>query len=297
MEDDSFECLWLRLRPDRLPRGANSIIVGVLYNPPPGTLRYKPDREVISYLCKSAEVKYPLSGVILMGDTNQLKYQPLCTRCGLKQVVKSPTRGQNQLDSIFTNLTKFYKDLPQHHPPLGQSDHQLLVLPGTPVAKGVSASPPPQETHTCCDEVSWTRTEPRRLKTCGGSPTPHADQKVKRFYSIVRPFLDKTVPLKKGNVTSRDKKWITPRIKQRGRKLSYQKEVKHLKNTDSGKWFDMVKSLIGASTPRGRTLQSSASEKKDMCESLSEHFSSVWSNVHRVIPDVTDVADQLSDGY
>ncbi|XP_035691380.1 uncharacterized protein LOC118426221 [Branchiostoma floridae] len=327
LEDDSFECLWLRIRPDRLPRGVNSIITGVLYNPPPGTIRCKPDTEVISYLCKSiqsAEMKYPLSGVILMGDTNQLKHQPLCTRCRLKQVVKSPTRGQNQLDSIFTNLTKFYNEQPQHHPPLGQSDHQLLTLPGRPWPKD------PVFVHRrrkCTPEAM--RALGLALNLVDFTPveeTANVDQKVERFYSIVCPLLDKTVPLKKGKVTSQDKPWITPHIKRliaerqktymsgntgayqklrnkvqrclkSAKKLYYQREVEELKHTDSNKWFSMVKSLIGVSAPRGRTPQSSATEEKDMCESLSEHFSSVWANVQRSIPDVADVASQLSDGF
>ncbi|CAH1255574.1 Hypp1563 [Branchiostoma lanceolatum] len=325
LEDDSFECLWLRIRPDRLPRGVNNLITGVLYNPPPGTPRHKPDREVISYLCQSvqsAEAKYPLSGVILMGDTNQLKYKPLCTRCGLKQVVKLPTRGQNQLDSIFTNLTKFYKEQPQHYPPLGQSDHQLLILPGNPWLKE------PVHVNRC-----RTRT-PAAMRSLGLAlnladftpveEAPHPGHKVELFYSIVCPILDKTVPLKKGNVTSQDKKWMTPRIKRliaerqktflsgntvayrklrnkvqrclkSAKRLYYQKEVEHLKNTDSNKWYSMVKSLIGASVPRGGNPETSTSEEEGMCESLSEHFSSVWSKVQRVIPDVADVADQLSD--
>lgn len=46
LQDPSFEMLWAQLRPARLPRGCNSIVVGALYHPPsasdPAIMEYQP---------------------------------------------------------------------------------------------------------------------------------------------------------------------------------------------------------------------------------------------------------------
>ncbi|KAI8488228.1 hypothetical protein Bbelb_340770 [Branchiostoma belcheri] len=298
------------------------MIVGIVYNPPPGSLRHKADKDVISYLTasiQSAEAKYPLSGVILLGDTNQLKYKSLCMRAGLKQVVSGPTRGGNQLDSIFTNMTKYYCSKPLHLPPLGSSDHQVLVLPGTPWIKEPVYV---YRRRKCTPETM--RSLGLALNLTDFSPVEsslHAEQKVDQFYSILRPLLDRLLPYKKGKVTSRDKEWITPRIKglilerqkafmsgdttgykrlrnkvqqcmKTAKKSFYLKEVDHLKHGDTRKWYGLVKSMMGAPKQRGGSVPTPGID----CESLSEHFASVWSSVTRNTPGISDVSHQLSDG-
>ena len=46
----------------------------------------------------------PSSGIVIAGDFNQLKLKELCNRFNLKKSVKKPTRGQNTLDQILTNM-------------------------------------------------------------------------------------------------------------------------------------------------------------------------------------------------
>ncbi len=67
------EVLWVKLRPNRLPRG-------------------------ISCNC----------GIMLVGDFKTASIQ---RQCGLKQVVKLPTRGSKTLHIILTNLSQYYTDM------------------------------------------------------------------------------------------------------------------------------------------------------------------------------------------
>ena len=45
----------------------------------------------------------------------------------LYQIVKFPTRGQNLLDLIFTNMKEFYKQ-PIKRPAFGLSDHDTIEI-------------------------------------------------------------------------------------------------------------------------------------------------------------------------
>lgn len=69
----------------------------------------------------------PSTGIIIGGDFNSLNLHPICLRLDLKSLVKAPTRGQNTLDNILTNMPELYYDA-QHLPPIGRSDHQCLLL-------------------------------------------------------------------------------------------------------------------------------------------------------------------------
>ncbi|KAI8493788.1 hypothetical protein Bbelb_281350 [Branchiostoma belcheri] len=130
LEEDGHEALWLWLRPARLPRGLNCLVVAAIYNPPKSSATHKPDDEVTNYLgrcLEKIEREYSHPGIVILGDTNKYKSQSLCARYGLKQVVSRATRGNSQLDSIFTNLQGLYS-APVHLPPIGTSDHETILL-------------------------------------------------------------------------------------------------------------------------------------------------------------------------
>ena len=64
----TFEVLWIKLRPKRLPRGIPSIIVGTIYHPPSSD-----NQAMINYLIEtltSIEANNPNCGIIVMGDLN-----------------------------------------------------------------------------------------------------------------------------------------------------------------------------------------------------------------------------------
>ena len=69
---------------------------------------------------------YPSAGLLLMGDFNQMKLTVLRRRFNIKKAVRQPTRGQNVLDQILTNMLDLYNDV-TYLPPVGLSDHQCVI--------------------------------------------------------------------------------------------------------------------------------------------------------------------------
>ena len=93
---DDHECLWIYLRPTRLPRGLTCIITSVIYHPP-GT----DGAILLDHLFHSltlVESKYPNCGLIVTGDFNRLDLTRLLNHFRLKQTVKIPTRNDLTLD-------------------------------------------------------------------------------------------------------------------------------------------------------------------------------------------------------
>lgn len=68
----------------------------------------------------------PSAGIVITGDINQLDPRSLCRRFDLWKIVKAPTRRNNILDQILTNMGNIYGEA-QHLPPLGCSDHQCIL--------------------------------------------------------------------------------------------------------------------------------------------------------------------------
>ena len=123
--DRNFEVLWVQVRPYRLPRGVQSIVVGTVYHPPAAQ-----DSLMINYLYESIsaiEVKYPDCGIIIAGDFNKLNIARIKNGFGLKQIVQFPTRGQSVLDLVLTNSASLY-DAPKKIPPFGLSDHYCVMV-------------------------------------------------------------------------------------------------------------------------------------------------------------------------
>jgi hypothetical protein len=129
IESDDYESLWLLLKPHRLPRGLNPIVLGIVYLPPGSD-----DKALLAHLTESIDSflsTNPGAGIILAGDFNQFKHLQLCSSLNLKQLVKDATRGKNILDKIFTNISKFYNSALVISP-IGHSDHNSIVLKPLP---------------------------------------------------------------------------------------------------------------------------------------------------------------------
>lgn len=65
--------------------------------------------------------------MILLGDFNKVNISRLKRNFLLKQIVNFPTRDQNKLDLILTNLNDFY-DIPTMLPPIDLSDHVTATI-------------------------------------------------------------------------------------------------------------------------------------------------------------------------
>ena len=110
--------MWLWARLAGLPRTVSGLLICVVYHPPSSPH----DALLIDHLSTSLESKYSSSGVVILGDFNQLNIDQLCRLTGLGQTVNTPTRGQAILDKILTNMQHHYR-IPQITSPIGLSDH------------------------------------------------------------------------------------------------------------------------------------------------------------------------------
>ena len=112
---DDHECLWIHLRPNRLPRGISCIIIAVIYHPPSADEKLMQDHLFQTLTLIGSE--FPNCGVILTSDFNHLNVSRLLNHFCLKQIVKIPTRKEATLDLIITNIHKYYNS-PQGFPGL-----------------------------------------------------------------------------------------------------------------------------------------------------------------------------------
>ena len=125
IEDDEHEVLWIRLKPNKLPRKYSCIIMACIYPPPgadKGSLR--------EYLITSLDTvlwRSPDCGVILSGDLNQFNDSFLRTHYGYEQLVKATTRNRAILDKMWSNKTPLYGCLTVLDG-VGTSDHKMVLL-------------------------------------------------------------------------------------------------------------------------------------------------------------------------
>ena len=100
IEDDEYEVLSVRLRPQKLPRKYSCIIIAFIYHPTKadnGSMR--------EYTITSLDTIlrcYPECGIILTGDFNQLRDSFLRVHYGYAQLVNVATRNGAILDKIWS---------------------------------------------------------------------------------------------------------------------------------------------------------------------------------------------------
>ena len=127
-EEDDKEVLWLLLSPPRTPRPFSSVIIAIVYYPPGQNAECGTD--MIEYLTRNLDrllYDRPSSAIVIAGDFNKLNLTRLCNRFNLKKSILAPTRGNNTLDQVLTNMQDMYNPT-IYLPPLGHSDHQCLFL-------------------------------------------------------------------------------------------------------------------------------------------------------------------------
>ena len=105
LHDPDFEVLSVRTRPVRLPRGFSCVITGTVYHPPSAD-----DKRILDYLLKSLteiERRHPSCGILLSGDFNHLDVNRLLRQFNMKQLIKIPTRKDQVLDLVTTNMSQY----------------------------------------------------------------------------------------------------------------------------------------------------------------------------------------------
>ena len=271
--DSLFEVLWINMRPTRLPRGFTNLIVGTVYHPPSAE-----NAAMLNYLsnCLSVmESRFPNCGFIILGDFNKLNTSRLRTGYDLKQLVNFPTRGNNTLDIVLTNLNAFF-DQPTKCSPFGLSDHMSIEV--RPVERG-NIQEKSKLTVKTRDLRPSSRLAMRKYLELVDIPemlsrVNSCDEKASLQETIVKTGLDYVLPLRRKKIKSNDPPWINPTLKSliinrqkalnqgnleefkrlrnqvnRQREICrakyYKTTVQHLKQCKSNAWWNEVKKLSG----------------------------------------------------
>lgn len=134
-----LEVIWAKVRPARLPRCVSEIYIAVIYYP-------KQDQAIAQRMIGHIEstidnilTNHPKAAFVVMGDFNQLNVDQLLLNKKFSQVVNKPTRGNNILDKIVTNIASLYEDV-EICAPIGNSDHSTVVW------RPRESHPPPNRT-------------------------------------------------------------------------------------------------------------------------------------------------------
>ena len=297
----NHESLWLRLRPFRLPRDFSCIIVGVIYHPPSAD-----NHELYDCLINSLDkilARYPLAGVVIMGDFNQFDHKRLCRNTSLTQIVKKATRGNAILDLIFTNMKHWY-NTPEILPAIGQSDHMSIFF------QSLNRQQRPNTT----TKVWIPKRNPWNIKAIGRflndldwsvlTFLPSCQEKCDFFYNIILMGLDTILPKKSVKLHCRDKPWITPDLKflisqrqkafvsgnlseynmlrnkvirevKQSKFKFYESQISNLKNSKPRKWWSAIKSLAGyfkRSLLRSVEVDGSIMQGKDLATAINKAF-------------------------
>lgn len=115
--------LMLRCRPFYLYRDFTVTIIMAVYILPQARLALG---ELLPAITQQQN-KYPEGVFMIAGEFNQVNLKTVLPK--FHQYVNFPTRGENTLDHVYSNMTDAYKASPS--PNLGQSDHiSLFLTPG-----------------------------------------------------------------------------------------------------------------------------------------------------------------------
>lgn len=274
-DNTDLEVLWVHTRPRRLPRGVPCIVTGTVYHPPGAN-----NNTMIEHLTNSLieiEGQFPGCGIIIAGDFNKLNVKVLARQFKFKQLVHQPTRGNNILDLVLTNLHRYFDLMSiELRPPFGLSDHNSVSV--KPILRK-------SRNHSC--NFAYIRdTRPSRKQELGRylrdidwsiiQTTPSCEEKSNLFGSLINLGLDVIMPIKKVKLHHNDPPWITKKFKHlvkqrqkafsRGDKISfnryrnqinrerkslretfYSSKVKDLKESNPKAWWREVKRISGAS--------------------------------------------------
>lgn len=199
----------------------------------------------------------------------------------MKQLVRTPTRGDHILDLIITNMPQLYnKDSVERYPPFGLSDHNVIMLhPRKRPSQAISR----RTVRKRDTRRSKTYELCRYLSSCDWSflDSPmNCENQVQLFVELVRIGLDNIMPLKTTKLHVNDPPWFTPELKKliklrqrafqtddkelfrlyrnrvnRERKTCranfFSSKVQHLKETKPSQWWNDVKKIAGMTPATG----------------------------------------------
>ena len=300
-----LEIMWISARPAWLPRNIGVIIIAAVYFPP-NSLADTRDR-LIKHIISTAQLlqtRYTNPGFVILGDLNTFPDKEVTRPLNLKQVVKVPTRGNNTLDKIITNLHKLY-NAPVSLPNLGNSDHSSVLW--EPCHQQQSKEPV---------KTQYTRRFPdSRIREFGRWITQQSwqevldmegtDNKCDLFYDIIWEKIDALFPLKKRRTHPKDKPWMNTKIKdliadrqkahkegnnelrkQLAREIIHEikqsKEEYHatqmerIQRAEPRNWFNHMKRILGTKQPDPLKNIKDLANNPDTCaDTINKHFAAI----------------------
>ena len=267
---------------------------------------------MLEYLFKSLteiEGQYPNCGLLLAGDFNRLDIKSLLRQFKMKQLVHLPSRKDQTLDLIITNLFQHYSsDSLSIHPPFELSDHNVVTL--YPKVRSVDTQTQnvvqkrdtrrKSELGRYLCSINWSLIE--TVLSC--------EDKNTLFVNLVRTGLDIIMPVKDTKVHANNPPWITAEFKKliqsrqrafhennvtlyrayrnrinkerkRLRSNFFEMKISHLKETTQSLWWNEVKRISGM-TPSADT--------KNLLEQL--HLENVEANIQ-----VVDLANRINNAF
>ena len=296
----------------------NKIVVGSIYVSPKS--RHK--IETIDHIIETVHHARAKFGndvhFLLGGDFNRLDVTEILDAYGaLKQFISTPTRKDAILELLLTDLHPFFHP-PTTLPPLqvdedkvgSDSDHDIVVLaPKSNCKFKVERTKKTVKTRPLPDSgVDKFGKEITSHDWQEVLQTDNIDEKVNMFHKYLRDLLDKHFPEKSITISSLDKKWMSPDLKNLLRKR--QREfVKHrksnkwkklnkkfkklkrktiknfysnftteLKETNPSRWYEMAKKIGALDQMNGRETFVECLEglsDKESAQLIAEHFAAI----------------------
>ena len=308
LRDPDIESQWFVIKPNHLPRGINSIILGTVYHPPQND-----DNKLRAHLFSSLDsalASYPNSAIVVLGDFNQFKPGNLCSSFKLKRLVTKPTRGNKILDQAYSTMSQYY-DEALILPPVGLSDHSSVLLqpsnyhapslPATRVLKRDCKASNRQALLSFLQAINWTPLY--HMSLC--------EDQFNDFQSTLATAMDKCLPMRSVKLHPTDKPWMTVEIKdaikkrqrawatgsshlyylyrnkviklcKHARSRFYRDIVSHMQDTNPKKWWSNIKLLSGLPKPAllsCTTIDGTFLRDTDLAEAINDSFSNVASDI------------------
>ena len=246
----SSEVVWGILRP-KVPIGRISTIISCCFYSPP---RSRKNAALIDHITETLQSLLKIHnnpGIIISGDKNDMNISSILSiEPSLRQIVLKPTRGQNILDIIVTNLSSYYQEpciIPPIHPDVSghgvPSDHQ-----------GVMAVPlkSQQTTEARTKLIKFVRPIPEsrlplfeekmKSQVFHYPPYQSVHTMVDIFQSSISRILSETFPEKRIQISPYDEPWFTEELRtlRRARQWRYQRHGKDDKYLEIKDKFDQA---------------------------------------------------------
>ncbi|XP_072050129.1 uncharacterized protein [Amphiura filiformis] len=306
-----LECIWVKVRPERLLRSVSSIAVCAVYI----TTKSPHQNLLTDHLLSSVDflrTKYPDIGILILGDFNRMNVNTILRGNDFKQLVDFPTRGDATLDLMLTSskLNEYYAK-PRPISPIGLSDHVSILWNPKILPKATMKSCSVKITRPLHGSGirafgSWIQGQNwDEVLDCDST-----QDKTDAFYSILELGITKYFPEKKRKILANDKPWITDHVKQliverqnafqsgnvsewrklrnlvkrevEKAKISYHaNRVRHLQKAEPRKWYQELKKITN-STKKDLKLNIPGIDDKDgvgKANSINDMFANVSAHV------------------